>query len=153
MEQQDILASALRLLARREHSRAELRAKLGLRVKKRGGDVSAIEPVLDRLCADGTLDELRFIQSYIRLALEKGWGGRKITHHLQRKGIRTADIQNALSERSDADWSALAHQVLQRKYGGVAVEPAAKASQIRFLLGRGFSYDQIRTAMDPDYSE
>ena len=150
MERQAILASALRLLARREHSRAELRAKLQLRVKRRGGGEADIELILDRLCAEGMLDDLRFIQSYIRLALAKGWGERKIVYHLQRKGVRAADIQNALARYDEMAWIKLAHQVLERKYSGVATEPAAKASQIRFLVGRGFSYDQIKEAMNTD---
>ena len=139
--------AALRLLARREHSRGELRNKLLLRVRGTNRTASRIETVLDKLTSEGFLDEARFTKSYIRLSLEKGWGKIKIVHYLRSKGVADTHIQNCLEAYDERFWNDRAYELFQKKYGKVAQDPAARAGQQRFLAGRGFSYDQIKEAM------
>ena len=139
--------AALRLLARREHSRGELRNKLLLRVRATNRAASRIETVLDKLTSEGFLDEARFAKSYIRLSLEKGWGKVKIVYYLRSKGVADTHIQNCLEGYDERFWNDRAYELFQKKFGKVARDPAARAGQQRFLAGRGFSYDQIKEAM------
>ncbi len=139
--------AALRLLARREHSGGELKNKLLLRVRGTNRAASRIDAVLDKLTREGFLDEVRFTKSYIRLSLEKGWGKVKIVHYLRSKGVADTHIQNCLEAYDERFWNDRAYELFQKKYGKVAPDPAARAGQQRFLAGRGFSYDQIKEAM------
>lgn len=75
---------ALRLLARKDYSRSEMRQKLG----RKGFSGEEIEKVLHKLSAHQLLDDLRYAQ---RLAnyygREKLWGPWRIKHKLKEKGI------------------------------------------------------------------
>src|SRR4051812_41544139 len=58
---------AIGLLARREYSRAELRARLlGERAPEGAPDTAAVDVLLDELTAEGLLSDARFAQSLVR---------------------------------------------------------------------------------------
>ena len=69
-----IRAKALDLLARREHSRLELRQKL----VQRGFPSDRIEPVLDQLVEERLLDENRYAELYACARADKGYGPLRI---------------------------------------------------------------------------
>ena len=76
-------ATALRLLARREHSRLELHLKL--RQRKVPGDI--IESVLDEYESEGWLDDNRFADVYARQRMDLGYGPLRILGELQQRGV------------------------------------------------------------------
>ena len=86
-------ARALRLLARREHSRAELRRKLAPHVEE-GVDLEAL---LDDFTKRGWLSEERFVEQTVRAKARK-FGPLKIAHHLREKGIDEAGIAQGLAQ-------------------------------------------------------
>ncbi|MGA7964351.1 MAG: regulatory protein RecX, partial [Gammaproteobacteria bacterium] len=96
----------LRLLARREHSRAELALKLA----QRGIEQTEIERALDRLQAMDALNEERFAEQYMRMRLRQGYGPARIRADLAARGVDTATAEAELAgaEGDDAHWLARA---------------------------------------------
>ena len=138
--------AAMNWLARREHSQAELRAKLSAR------DYSpdAIEQAVSGLVSDGLVSDERFAESFVAARMRKGQGPVRIRMELQKRGVDSATIRLHLDE-SGQDWAALARDVRRRKFGaGVPRDFREKARQMRFLEYRGFVSEQISAAVDDD---
>ncbi len=170
-------ARAVTWLAQREHSRAELRLKLGRQARFDArsavptdpmADAPAdadliddaaiqaqIEALLDSLEADNLLNDARFAQSRIRVRAPK-FGAGRIRGELTRLGVNidpgAIDTEGSESER--------AHRIWARKFGASPNnDRREQARQSRFLASRGFSSDVIRGvingkgAPEPDQDE
>lgn len=134
-------ARALRLLARREHSRQELARKLAPHAE----DPGELENVLDRLEAQGWLSERRLVEQVMH-ARRSRFGARRIARELGEKGIGEEAIAAAL-ETLKRDEIQSARAVWRRKFGRPPRDPAERARQARFLQGRGFDFDTIRKVL------
>ncbi len=134
---------ALDLLARREHSRAELATKL----RRRGFAGEAIAPLLDELEQDGLLSEARFAESFVRSRVDRGFGPLKLAAELAARGLDRADAEHAIASL-DVDWVALAAAARRRRFGDATPSDfRERARQSRFLAQRGFDSEQIRSAL------
>jgi regulatory protein len=136
---------ALGLLARREHSRRELKQKL-----ERGGfarDESTA--ALERLGDQGYQDDDRFAGSLVRSRVGQGYGPARIRAELRSQGISDARIRE-LIEAADVDWHDLAASQLRRRYGGPSADPAERARRAQFLLRRGFAAATVRVLTHAD---
>ena len=130
---------ALRYLARREHSRAELARKLAPHAEE---DPAAIDTLLDDLEARGWLSERRVVEQVVH-ARRSRFGARRIEHELLGKGVSEESIAAARPELKESELEA-ARTVWRKKFGGrPAGRPADRARQVRFLQGRGFALDVI----------
>ncbi|MFM9878910.1 MAG: recombination regulator RecX [Burkholderiaceae bacterium] len=129
---------ALRCLATREHSRAELERKL------RGHEETPGElaQVLDALAAKGFISEQRVADSVVNRRASK-LGGQRLRQELQAKGLAPALVAQALGGLRTSE-QARASEVWQRKFGAPAADAAGRARQMRFLLARGFEADVVR---------
>lgn len=129
--------------ARREHSRAELEAKL----RQIDADPGLIDAALDRLSELGLQSDDRFAESLVRGQLQRGRGQRMIRQTLQQRGI--AADHPALAEQTESiDWVEQARQLLTRRFGeSLPDEAREKARQVRFLQYRGFSLGQALNAI------
>ena len=135
---------ALDLLARREHSRLELRRKLLAR--SHAQDLA--DEVLDRLQQERFLDEARFAEQFVRSRTGRGQGPAKIRAQLLQRGVGDSLIDTALA-KAECDWVVLAAAARRKRFG--AASPGAyreRARQARFLKSRGFEYGQIQAALD-----
>jgi len=130
-------ARALRLLARREHSRAELRRKLAPHAVE-GVDLDAL---LDDFTKRGWLSEERFVEQAVR-AKSRRFGPLKIAHHLREKGIGEAEIAQALALAREGERESL-ESAWRSRFGRTPADAAEKARQVRFLQGRGYSLQSI----------
>ena len=138
--------AAIKLLARREHSRLELARKLD----RKGHDAEAVTEALDAAEAEGLLSDERFAESYARARQEKGYGPVRIRAELRERGV-TAELAGRCLEALDADWRALAGAVREKRFGaGKPREAAERARQSRFLQYRGFDADLVRRLLDED---
>jgi len=124
-------------LARREHSRAELRAKLLPHIQ--GGD--DVEAVLDKLEERNSLSDERAAAQIVH-AKRSRFGAQRINHELRRKGIAEDLISAALPALKETELKA-AREVWQSKFGTMPKNNNEKAKQVRFLLSRGFAPDVI----------
>jgi regulatory protein len=135
---------ALDLLARREHSRAELQRKLLARCYPPG----VIAELLDTLEGEGLLAESRFLESFVRTRIGKGQGPARIRADLVRRGIEEARARAWLGE-GEFDWEALAAEVRVKRFGAQPPRDfKERARQARFLQYRGFEGGQINAALD-----
>ena len=139
-EQQRVMRkAAMDLLARREHSRLELKRKLD----KRFGFNEYTGAVIERLAEEKLLSDERFAENYIHYRSSAGFGPKRIAMELGEKGVSSA-LCNSLLEQGIQDWLAIASRERQKKFGAAAPEkPGDKARQVRFLQYRGFSFDTI----------
>ena len=129
---------ALRLLARREHTRAELARKLAAHSE----DPGEIERVLDELEQRGWVSERRVVEQRVH-TLRKRYGARRIERDLRQKGVSDEAVAAALAELRGGEFEA-AREVWRRKFGGRQPHrPADRARQVRFLQGRGFDLEVI----------
>jgi regulatory protein len=135
---------AVELLARRDHSRAELERKLAAH----GFPAAVIATVLDALESKGLVGGVRFADSFVRTRVAKGKGPMRIRAELAERGIDGACATSALAAE-DVDWAEAA-RVARRKRFGAAVPRDFKerARQTRFLQYRGFDSAQIRAALE-----
>ena len=130
--------AAMDLLARREHGRVELSRKL----RMRGASTELIEPALDRLAEEGLLSEARYLESFVRMRANAGYGPLRIREELTQRGLAREDVEQALRE-SGFDWSAQLREVWLRKFGELPGDQRERARQGRFLSYRGYPLDLI----------
>jgi regulatory protein len=145
--EKDLNDSAIRLLAMREHSQAELQRKL----LQKGFNAQAVAQTLQELIAQNLLSDTRFTEAFVLSRRERGSGPVKIQAELQQRGIDSALISRYLDFR-DPDWIEWAEQVRQKKFGQAwPQEYNQKMQQARFLANRGFSHEQIRQVLDAEF--
>ncbi|MDB5742396.1 MAG: recombination regulator RecX [Polaromonas sp.] len=132
---------ALRYLAAREHSRAELERKLGMHEETPG----QLAQVLDELQAKGFISEERVVESVINRRAGR-LGASRIKYELLNKGLSAQAVAGAMAQLKDTE-EERARQVWLRKFGEPAPDAASQARQMRFLLTRGFSADAVRRVL------
>lgn len=139
-ERREVEQAALRLLACREHSRAELRRKLRIWT----ADEGLLDGVLDVLETQHALSEQRFVQTYIESRKRKGFGPVRIRMELREKGVDSNLVSDWLDE-NDPDWDEVLIQAARRKFGSVPPSDfRERGKRARFLEYRGFSPERIR---------
>ena len=136
---------ALRLLAGREHSRAELERKLALHAES----PEQLTQVLDELQAKDFISQARVVASVINRKQAR-LGVSRIKQELQGKGIDADRVANAMSELKATELER-AREVWRKKFDSkidapsiANISPADRARQMRFLAARGFGADVIR---------
>jgi len=130
-------ARAMRFLARREHSREELRRKLAARAQD-GDDVEAI---LDDLANRGWLSDARFAEISIRSKAGR-YGPVKLAHALRSKGVDEEAIAAGF-RAAGADGASHVEAVWATRFKAVPVDERERGRQVRFLQARGFRLDEV----------
>jgi regulatory protein len=134
-----VQACAVRLLARRDHSRWQLQQKLSAR-EFPSDDITA---VLDLLSSKGWQDDRRFAEVYTRSRIERGDGPLKIQAHLREYRVADAIVEGVLSQ-DDEFWQQNLLRKWSKKCFAKRQDLAARAKAIRFLQSRGFTFEQIK---------
>ncbi len=134
-----IYASAIRMLAGREHSCFELKTKL----KNKGHNTADIETVIEQLLQDKYLNESRFTEIFVRSKINRGVGPIKIRLELQQRSVDESLIDEYL-DFNQPEWFERAMEARCKRFGeNLPDEVNEKAKQIRFLQQRGFTQKQI----------
>ena len=128
-------ARALRHLARREHSRAELARKL----TPHAAFPISLQTLLDELQAKKQLSDERYAEARAH-RLSRKYGAARIRQDLKAHGVADA-LAGRVCAEGDLD---KARAILARKYRAPAATREEKARRARFLQSRGFSHDVIR---------
>ena len=150
-------ARALQWLALREHSRVELRRKLlrlarqraaaqadGADLADSAGAAAEVDALLGWLTAHHYASDTRFVESRVNARAAR-YGNQRIRQELGQHG--TALDADTAARLKDSEL-ARARAVWARKFGAEpAPEAVARARQMRFLSGRGFSADVIRRVL------
>ncbi len=132
---------ALRLLARREHSRAELARKL----RTYASPEEELETLLEDLSRRKFLSDERYAESRAH-ALSRKYGAARIAHELRAKGLgkELAEQASGVARATEVE---RAREVWRRKFRAAPRTREERAKQMRFLQSRGFSFDAIRAVV------
>jgi regulatory protein len=142
-------SKALGLLARREHSRRELRQKLGH--SGYAGDETS--EALERLGEQHYQDDGRFAEVLIRSRSAQGYGPMRLRAELKSHGLSDASIRSLL-DAAQIDWTAAAATQLRRRYGSAgSTDPAERTRRAQFLLRRGFPAATVRHVTHADVDD
>ena len=123
---------ALGYLARREHSRAELLAKL----RRHAGLDEDIDALLDDFVARGWLSEQRLVDQVVNHS--RRFGAARVLNDLRRRGVDPVLVGEAARPLRQGEL-AIARDVWRRKFGSVPEDANERMRQVRFLRNRGFS--------------
>lgn len=132
---------ALRFLAAREHSRLELRGKLGPHAES----IEQVDAVLDELEQKGFLSAQRFAESVIHRKASR-YGTARLKAELQQHGLPDDIAKTAIATLQSTEL-ARARAVWARRFEGPPASPEERARQMRFLATRGFSGEVIRQVL------
>lgn len=126
---------ALRYLAQREYSRAELERKLLSHFS--ASPRLEITLLLDSLEQRGLLSDQRVVEQVIQMRRRR-FGNQRIVHELKQKGIDEHLINGALPDLKETELAA-AYQIWKKKFQTSPMNIKERSKQIRFLMSRGFS--------------
>ena len=143
-ESRSLFARAVTLLARRDHSRAELATKLR-RTLTETDDPGEVERVLDALERDKLLSDERYAGTLTRTRSAR-FGDARVRYDLKSAGVKADAVDRAVAslkgtevERARAVWS--------RRFGELPNTQHERGRQARFLQARGFSTETIRQVL------
>lgn len=139
--------AALKMLARRELSEAQVRQRLA----RRGYDDSEIEPAIERLKADRSIDDARVAGAIARTEVSiKRRGKRRVVQQIQQAGISRAAARQATDEIfEDLNEDTLLASALNRrlKNGRTIVDDREFQRLYRYLVRQGFDADDVVKAL------
>ncbi|MDR1927076.1 MAG: RecX family transcriptional regulator [Oscillospiraceae bacterium] len=142
-----LMNRAAAILARREHSRFELRQKL-LRPRKAvtaPPSEALTDAVLDRLEELDLLNDVRFAALLAaELGQRKGLGRAGILQELRHRGVDAALLATLPLPEEDA---AQLTRLLHEKYAAKCADERGRRSVYQALLRRGFRHRDIQAAM------
>jgi regulatory protein len=137
---------ALRLLARREYTTAEIRSKLA----DRDFAPDEIESAIASLTAERALDDRRVAASYVASAAKtRGRGRLRIERELAARGLDPAVIREALADLSADDERAAVERYVQRRRARRPLAAAERRRLFQQLVRRGFRVDVILRVLGP----
>ncbi|HEY7751222.1 MAG TPA: regulatory protein RecX [Ignavibacteriaceae bacterium] len=136
---------ALRLLARRQYSRVELKLKL----LQKDYQPKLIEDALNELSDKGILDDHKFASVFIEEKLRtKNWGKRKLKSELIKKGVHEKIISKVLCELlAETDLSVNAQTIAIKKLKSLKYrnydKKTLKQKISSFLVARGYDFEIV----------
>jgi SOS response regulatory protein OraA/RecX len=138
---------ALHLLAGRELTVKQMRARLG----DREHDRDDIDRAIEHLLETKALDDARVAAAYVRTALKiKGRGRLRVQRELQEMGVERGVATTALAEAfGDTDERAQIAAALKKKLRGKPkmATSADYARVYQFLMRQGFSPEGVNAAL------
>lgn len=133
-------AKVIKLASQREYSSVELEQKLS----RDGYWKQTIEQAVAAAKDGNVVSDDRFADIFIRSKLAAGWGVRKISYELERKGIEPDSIPGWPDEYLDGETESDRAYELVRYKSLSSKNPYEKL--VRFLVSKGFSYAVAKDA-------
>ena len=134
----ELRQQAIRLLARREHTRVELARKLA-----DFGTREEIDAVLADMEASQLQSDNRTAEKYLRSNASR-LGASRLRHTLKSRGVAPETIDEQLAQADLPDELERARAAWSRKFSAAPANPKEWARQARFLQSRGFAGDIVR---------
>lgn len=138
---------ALEYLSKREYSSAEL----GQKLKAYADENDDIAALLEDFKTKGWLSDVRFTEQIVNARRAK-FGSAKIAHELREKGVADHLIADAIEQVKDNELSN-ATEVWRKKFKSGPNNREEWGKQARFLQGRGFGFDVIKTILNAAETE
>ncbi len=140
--------AAARMLAGREHSEAELKAKL----RRKGFDSGVIKQVVRRYRQMGAVDDARYAHMVGRSLIErKPCGKAYVSAYLQKRGV-TRDLAETVAEallghHDETERAAAALEQRQRAWSEFELETVRRKAY-NYLARRGFGFAAAKRAFE-----
>jgi regulatory protein len=135
---------ALAYIARRMRSHWELQDYF----RRKGYDGGLAAQLLERLEKAGLVDDKTFAEAWVRnRRLLKSVSRRRLQQELRQKRVADEHIDAALSEDT-ADEHQVLQELVARKRKQSRYQDNLKL--MRYLVGQGFSYDDVKHALERD---
>ncbi|MDR2764806.1 MAG: RecX family transcriptional regulator [Tannerella sp.] len=131
---------------------AEVRKKLTVA----GASPEVTERIIARLLEEKFVDESRFCRSFVMDKFRfNGWGGIRIRHELQQKGIAAPVIAEALGELEEEAYRSALAEMLHAKKRTIngRSEYDVFLKLYRYARSRGFEGALISSCLKPLFSE
>ena len=134
----ELRQEAIRLLARRDHTRAELARKLAGH-----GTPEEVEAVLAEMEATQLQSDSRTAESWLRGNAAR-LGSSRLRHSLKSRGLAPELIEAQIEQADLPDEMDRARAIWSRKFSAAPSNAKEWARQARFLQSRGFAGDVVR---------
>lgn len=135
--------AALKLLARRELSEAQVRQRLA----RKGFEGDAVDEAIAKLKAERAIDDARVAEAIARTETAvKRRGKLRVRRRIESAGISSAEARRAVNEAfGDIDADALLEAALAKRLRATASIQDDREFQrlYRYLIGQGFESDQV----------
>ena len=112
-------------------------------------DSNGEESVLNLLIKDKYVDDYRYSCAYARdKASIAGWGPSKIKYMLSSKGVARDVIDRAMLEIDEVKADQRLDRLVRSRYASLRNDPQVRVKLLRYVLGRGYSYDDASSVID-----
>lgn len=146
MTEQQALSRLAALCSRGEHCTGEMRDKM----RRWGVADEAQERIVNYLVEHKYIDDERFARAFVHDKLEyNGWGRRKIEQALRLKRVASDILDRVLDETEGDSYEEKLRPLLAQKRKSIKAKDARELTMklIRFAMGRGYTYEQIRNCL------
>jgi regulatory protein len=143
----ELRQQAIRLLARREHTRVELARKLASL-----GTREEIDALLAELEASHLQSDSRTAEAWLRGNAAR-LGASSLRHNLKSRGLATELIEEQIAQADLPDEMERARAIWSRKFSVAPASAKDWARQARFLQSRGFASDIVRRLLKQPLQE
>lgn len=134
------------LCSRREYCSSDIRRKA---LTALDNDREGADKVMDLLIKDKYVDDYRYSCAYARdKATIAGWGPSKIRYMLSSKGVARDVIDRAMLEIDDSKADQRLDRLVRSRYASLRNDPQVRVKLFRYVVGRGYSYDDASSVID-----
>lgn len=139
---ENALNEAVKQLSYRDLSKSTLLKKL----ISKGHSEDACEYAIAYLEQRNLIDDKRYAESMLRSYSRRGYGNARIKQELKMRGVSNDDAME-IYEQYKTDFSLL-HSLLDKKLKGDTSDKKQVQKAIAFLQRRGFSWSEIKKAIE-----
>lgn len=134
------------LCSRREYCSSDIRRKA---LTALDNDREGADKVMDLLIKDKYVDDYRYSCAYARdKASIAGWGPSKIRYMLSSKGVDRDVIDRAMLEIDESKADQRLDRLVRSRYASLRNDPRVRVKLLRYVVGRGYSYDEASSVID-----
>lgn len=134
------------LCSRREYCSSDIRRKA---LTALDNDIDSAGKVMDLLIKDKYVDDYRYSCAYARdKATIAGWGPSKIRYMLSSKGVDRDVIDRAMLEIDESKADQRLDRLVRSRYASLRNDPQVRVKLLRYVVGRGYSYDEASSVID-----
>lgn len=140
-----VLERLERQCARMEYCSSDIYRKA---LKAMEGDAEAAARIVASLVENRYVDDRRYAEAFAREKSSlQGWGPVKIRFQLRGKGIADEIITEALAEVDPEKAAAKLDRLAAEKYRLLKDDPQCRLKLLKFLLSRGYGYEEAEAAV------
>lgn len=134
------------LCSRREYCTSDIRRKA---LSALENDRESADQVLGLLIKDKYVDDFRYSCAYARdKSAIAGWGPSKIRYMLSSKGVARDVIDRAMLEIDGTKADRRLERLVRSRYASLMNDPQVRVKLLRYVVGRGYPYDDASSVID-----